>query len=552
MIGLMFVLIVLWPGTVIHAAEASVEGEVVQVLATGDGRFGGCMAALDVAISDAGLDCSGNWVTFSCVGGHAEKEDAVRVFESVRAAVAAGKSVEMRVTDDRKHGNYCHASRIKVQDEPHVDADTDGDGVLDLEDDVPLDASETVDADDDGVGDNADADDDNDGVDDADDAFPLDPNESVDTDGDGIGDNADDDDDNDGVPDGDDPFPLDPMVPVYAHNVMLRVVRVTPDWMSYATVNGGWPAAVDRRESDHLKYFEAAIWEETESVHLYEFDNDFDPSPQGQESWTDNEKIEYREAYRIQAFTGMPPAWTAERSTFLRTAFESFATVIVERFPDSGHHLMYSGHGGPGGKLFGAQMYREDAGRFLSHWRESLGRTLGVIDMGGPCNKGGFRDLETFCPNVSYYIASDLVNGGYTMDVWTLQKWKEVNPESRYHGIFARPGTLRSAMEARIDLHQRRYDYSRENMIENRTEQANYLYSCRNFAAFTAALRAWPPWGARFSAETRDVLRYLKSNEAPGELVKRFDESIVHRADNRDFFDWEVDANGLLMPTGDE
>ncbi|MDE0451686.1 MAG: hypothetical protein OXI90_07955 [Gammaproteobacteria bacterium] len=552
MIGLMFVLIVLWPGTVIHAAEASVEGEVVQVLATGDGRFGGCMAALDVAISDAGLDCSGNWVTFSCVGGYAEKEDAVRVFESVRAAVVAGKSVEMRVTDDKKHGNYCHASRIKVQDEPHVDVDTDGDGVLDLEDDVPLDASETVDTDDDGVGDNADPDDDNDGVDDADDAFPLDPNESVDTDGDGIGDNADDDDDNDGVPDGDDPFPLDPMVPVYAHNVMLRVVRVTPDWMSYATVNGGWPAAVDRRESDHLKYFEAVIWEETESVHLYEFDNDFDPSPPGQESWTDNEKIEYREAYRIQAFTGMPAAWKAERSTFLRMAFESFATVIVERFPDSGHHLMYSGHGGPGGKLFGAQMYREDAGKFLSHWRESLGRPLGVIDMGGPCNKGGFRDLETFCPNVSYYIASDLVNGGYTMDEWTLRKWKEVNPESQYHGIFARSDTLRSAMEARINLHQRRYDYSRENMIENRTEQANYLYSCRNFAVFAAVLRAWPPWAARFNAETRDVLRYLESNEAPGELVKRFDELIVHRADNRDFFDWEVDANGLLMPTGDE
>ena len=110
----------LLPGALLHAAEASVEGRVLQVLATGDGRFGGCMAALDTAISDAGLDCSGNWVTFSCVGRHAEKEDAARVFKSLRAAVVAGKSVEMRVTDEKKHGNYCHASRIKVQDEPHV------------------------------------------------------------------------------------------------------------------------------------------------------------------------------------------------------------------------------------------------------------------------------------------------------------------------------------------------------------------------------------------------------------------------------------------------
>ena len=45
------------------------------------------------------------------------------------------------------------------------------------------------------------ADSDGDGVPDVDDAFPNDPNESVDTDSDGIGNNADTDDDNDGIPD---------------------------------------------------------------------------------------------------------------------------------------------------------------------------------------------------------------------------------------------------------------------------------------------------------------------------------------------------------------
>ena len=59
------------------------------------------------------------------------------MFESLRAAVVADKSVEMRVTDEKKHGQYCHASRIKIQDEPDVDEDSDGDGVLDLDDDVP-------------------------------------------------------------------------------------------------------------------------------------------------------------------------------------------------------------------------------------------------------------------------------------------------------------------------------------------------------------------------------------------------------------------------------
>ena len=53
---------------------------------------------------------------------------------------------------------------------------------------------------------------DGDGVDDAVDAFPNDPAESVDSDNDGIGNNADTDDDGDGVEDSVDGDPLDPSV----------------------------------------------------------------------------------------------------------------------------------------------------------------------------------------------------------------------------------------------------------------------------------------------------------------------------------------------------
>ena len=51
------------------------------------------------------------------------------------------------------------------------------------------------------MGNNTDQDDDNDGVTDSMDTFPLDSSETVDADGDGIGNNADTDDDNDGYPD---------------------------------------------------------------------------------------------------------------------------------------------------------------------------------------------------------------------------------------------------------------------------------------------------------------------------------------------------------------
>ena len=97
-------------------------------------------------------------------------------------------------TDGDEQGNAC-------------DSDDDNDTVPDSADACPLGAinwvsHNTTDNDRDGCRDNSeDQDDDNDGVNDRLDLFPLNPNESVDADGDGIGDNADTDDDNDGLAD---------------------------------------------------------------------------------------------------------------------------------------------------------------------------------------------------------------------------------------------------------------------------------------------------------------------------------------------------------------
>ena len=91
-----------------------------------------------------------------------------------------------------------------------TDPDDDNDGTPDIDDDLPLDPTETTDTDNDGTGDNTDIDDDGDGTPDNEDEFPLDENEWEDTDGDGIGNNADLDDDGDEVPDHIDADPLDP------------------------------------------------------------------------------------------------------------------------------------------------------------------------------------------------------------------------------------------------------------------------------------------------------------------------------------------------------
>ena len=60
------------PAGVGQATTVSIDTSIARTLASADGAFGGCMAALDVAPSESGLDCpAGNkWVTFSCTGEH--------------------------------------------------------------------------------------------------------------------------------------------------------------------------------------------------------------------------------------------------------------------------------------------------------------------------------------------------------------------------------------------------------------------------------------------------------------------------------------------------
>ena len=338
-------------------------------------------------------------------------------------------------------------------------------------------------------------------------------------------------------------------------NIVLRVVRVTPDWMPFRDT-GGWTSAVRVKESEVLKNLEVAIWEETSSVHLYAFPNDYNPGYGYNPRRTDQQSIAYREQFLIEKYVEMPPSDSPERSTFLKSTFKDISSYLVDQYPNSDHHLIYSGHGGPGGALFGGQLYKQDAYSVLQFWSQSLGKKLGVIDMGGPCTKGSFTDLENFCEFTEYYIASDMPNGGYQMDDWTEEKHLSTDPITQYHDLFRSHNSLESVLKARIDLKRIRYEYSKNNMISNQVAQANYLYSCSTFSAFQEKFKNFI---ATISVDYQiedDVYHYMISNNASSDLKNLFDSVFVHKADNRDFFDWTNATNyvankylnGMLMP----
>jgi hypothetical protein len=140
--------------------------------------------------------------------------------------VTGDYSVSYLCITDEANNERCYypaeLGNLLLEDRININfVDTDSDGIPDEYDSFPrIPIGNLQDTDGDGApnecdatcqisGMTADLDDDNDGVADVDDAFPLDASESIDTDGDGIGNNADTDDDGDGVLDADDLYPLD-------------------------------------------------------------------------------------------------------------------------------------------------------------------------------------------------------------------------------------------------------------------------------------------------------------------------------------------------------
>jgi len=105
----------------------------------------------------------------------------------------------------------CDIGAFEVE-EPCGEPDTDGDGVVDAQDNCPAVSNpDQVDTDIDGLGDACDPDDDNDGVSDNTDNCPLAANpDQADFDGDGLGDFCDDDTDGDGVANDPDKCPTTP------------------------------------------------------------------------------------------------------------------------------------------------------------------------------------------------------------------------------------------------------------------------------------------------------------------------------------------------------
>ena len=78
-----------------------------------DERFGGCMAQIKVPYQlNCPTDVNGrSWVTFGCTGQFGDTWTAREAFKQSQLAMLDDKPLTLVVTDTKKLGNQCYASR---------------------------------------------------------------------------------------------------------------------------------------------------------------------------------------------------------------------------------------------------------------------------------------------------------------------------------------------------------------------------------------------------------------------------------------------------------
>lgn len=86
-----------------------------QVLAivTDSSAFGGCIALVSPAPSaQAGVNCAGDYVTFSCTGDFNSKSAGASKLSAAQLAFVTQGTVRLVVQDQFTHNGYCFARRI--------------------------------------------------------------------------------------------------------------------------------------------------------------------------------------------------------------------------------------------------------------------------------------------------------------------------------------------------------------------------------------------------------------------------------------------------------
>lgn len=326
------------------------------------------------------------------------------------------------------------------------------------------------------------------------------------------------------------------------------VLRVVTAWVPFDSLS--WEQSAHIKTTNNFQWFEATIYPSAPSaVHLYKFDNTFDPDKVfhlSRQDW-----VNYRESYRLMKVDIPEGLGAEEKSHLLREAFQQFFATMVKDTPSQHYGIRYSGHGSGSGGLFENQINPTDAQWLFEYVTSLIGKKIDFLDLGGNCSEGNTAVVSNFYPYFDYILASDLLIGGFNFDDWTIEKYNQTDPDYQYPLILTPDKTIRDSLSQLLDLFRLRWEYSRNNMIAGQEKQSLSLYKADAFETLAYSLgqelMAHP---VNLGNYHYDLYTYIKSL-GRSDMESQFLSFRTEYRSNKDFFPWDVDTNGLSIVSTD-
>lgn len=106
----------------VAAASFTVSAEVVRLppsnitaVLIDKNNFGGCMAQVDIDISETAPSCGSSYITFDCDGDFQDPSIGNRFLEMAQVAYVTGKGMRFSIDTNLQHNGFCTATRADLK-----------------------------------------------------------------------------------------------------------------------------------------------------------------------------------------------------------------------------------------------------------------------------------------------------------------------------------------------------------------------------------------------------------------------------------------------------
>lgn len=314
---------------------------------------------------------------------------------------------------------------------------------------------------------------------------------------------------------------------------------------------GGVHTAVPIKDKEGFILYDVIIWEDR--INLYKFPNNVEQNEeQGFDFSLDvstkaglKKYVEWRESFCIKSVACKDTDNISKCSGTMKKAFIEFFKIVNKRSPSKNVILKYSGHGNLG---FCGCMNVEDTKTTLEKGVKIFGQKFALIDFGTNCQSSNTDYLQVYHSFTEYMLASQFDYGGYSLDEWDYEIYKQVSVDYQYSNMFQMGKSVKQACKNIINTEAKRWPYCKNNLRKGKIKQSMTLFDMSKYDSFMTEFAKLLSKSGGFGEDAYTVIKKKGSKK----LRNLYNKFVAYYKDNnsKEFFKWDKAAYGLTTYYG--